>query len=1394
MLPWTPPTKLIYITNMENQKTLIALATGWGPRHGGINSFNYDFLKGFAAAFVYIKVICIVKEASQAEVVEARQLGIDLRSLPYDNSEEKLDSTVAETLIKTTLQDISSTEILFLGHDVFSGELANSLAGKLNGKSAVIHHMSYDSYKGYETGISTKAQQKSKIQKAIFEAADFKLAIGPTLRDELRDWFGPEKCGMLIPGLPEIEPTYPPSKWTVILFGRLSPETSKIKQTKLGIAAVARCERDAREDAGLAKKLKDGTRIKLFGVDTSVEAELRDYVEQQAGGAVDMHALPYTEERAELFDNLRRSSVALMPSWHEGFGLVGWEAIAAGVPLIVGRDSGLYRFLNEEFPGLATGCVTTLDIRGSMNEPYFQSEDLSEVVGALKELAADEDAARKRALSLKKILGEYTPKRCAEDFASIVGWGHAIEPVSTAIVSTVQPLTTPQASQILRIPIATWDASKGYSYSQLLRAEEACVPFDDNSTKEVVELIQWVDTCKYPLALRLYTGAGGSGKTRLLIETFQQLSSSSTWRVGFLSPELSPSELRRRLPVEISAKSKWLIGIDYAETRREQLATIVEVASRLPVGAIRIVLLARDAGEWWERLPTDYPECEHIFAGDATDVPKALLPLHSDADQRLTAYQTAVTAYARRLGIVDPAKHLKVLPDLRADHFGRPLFLQMAALLALHGERADSANGLTDAILRHELRYWKALASAAGVQDGERIISVLMILATLAGGLVTEREAWASLGRSEFLLPEKADFTKLFRALCPLYPGRQGLQPLRPDLLGEALIASALSSSNSDRMLDAALASGVNNDKREHALMVLTRSVRLRPSVEGIFEDALCRNYTAIWHEIIKVGHETGQPLISIACAAYKSITPAARIQIAAPVLRELMGSSLAWDSLAFLAADAEVEKHRLKLDRAIGSNRDVARANYAIALRNRAMANHFSGNDTAALLDSHEATEIFRRLRHGSLENLSNYCWSLNSTSNRSTNLGKYREAILIAEEAVEGSKVLSEKDNKQYLELYATSLANLATCHANLGEYTSALEYGRLSAEILEPLQDKLQETGSDAYARVIGNLSLRYGDIGDSENSLKFARNSSELYEELAASRPDRYTAEHAQTLINLGATYSLSSKHDEGYASTKKAVDILRPLADRRPERFSTPLAIALLNLSICQSMQGRFHDALMSAKQSRSINEHLLSQGKLIEKWRYADSLVTAANRYADVGMYSPAVEQCKLAEMQMLEEDRERPGVHAARNVERIFFTCLFSWLNGESCDVTELRSLELTHRSDIVPSSQLESRAFVLFMSGCVLASSTRTLAEEQFLELIDRAQAASLPDFMRLTPFYAISAAFIADVDYGNMEKRGRADEAKSQLLKQYSRGLPCWVNSVLDSLNVARFSISD
>jgi hypothetical protein len=269
---------------------------------------------------------------------------------------------------------------------------------------------------------------------------------------------------------------------------------------------------------------------------------LKDFAEEYADRVINLHALPYTQDREQLYDELRAASVVLMPSWHEGFGLVAWEAIAAGVPLILSQQSGVYRLLDSEFPGAGPGCIHAIDVRGAMSHPFFVL------------------------LALVKRMLQSPPDR---------------------------------------------------------------------------------------------------GQT------------------------------------------------------------------------VRVLLLARDAAEWWDRLPSKDSHCEPFLNGYAASGPVRLPVLHEAVADRNSAYQRALHAFAEKLGVSAP----KVVPDLEAEHFGRPLYLQMAALLALHGERPTTAEGLTKALLNHEVRYWRGLLTSFGWAEPERLAAQLLALATLAGGFATPREA-----------------------------------------------------------------------------------------------------------------------------------------------------------------------------------------------------------------------------------------------------------------------------------------------------------------------------------------------------------------------------------------------------------------------------------------------------------------------------------------------------------------------------------------------------------------------------------------------------------------------------------------------------------------------------
>src|SRR5205807_606076 len=85
-----------------------------------------------------------------------------------------------------------ANKTVWLGHDRITGKAAVAAARTSGGRSAVIHHMSYDHYESYAED-SLSAHSKTEEQREIFQNADLVLAVGPLLRDTATDLISESK-------------------------------------------------------------------------------------------------------------------------------------------------------------------------------------------------------------------------------------------------------------------------------------------------------------------------------------------------------------------------------------------------------------------------------------------------------------------------------------------------------------------------------------------------------------------------------------------------------------------------------------------------------------------------------------------------------------------------------------------------------------------------------------------------------------------------------------------------------------------------------------------------------------------------------------------------------------------------------------------------------------------------------------------------------------------------------------------------------------------------------------------------------------------------------------------------------------------------------------------------
>ena len=1224
-----------------------------------------------------VRVVCVVPVANTETVERAQEQGVTLVPLPYTPADLKLDSRHAPSAVEA-LGAIgvlnSEQDLLWLGHDRITGAVALAAKMLAGGRVAMIHHMSYTHYEAFAESASS-AYEKSEVQRALFAQADVLFAIGPLLRDALGDLLPGREVMTLIPGVDELPTSPAPRTFTGFLSGRLSADAAKIKQGHLGVAAFATAHKRAYKDLGFPDALKIQPRLILRGVDIESQspstgqpdvAYWNRFAEAYADRVVNIQALTYTTQRKALLDELSRATVALMPSWHEGFGLAGWEAVAAGVPLIVSENSGLYRLLREHKNGAWLNWVFAVDVRGRVDEPFFHEEDLKAVSDRLLEIANSPKEAREKAVSLREgASSDFSWRHCID--AALLGlqW---LNPERQAVASTAPTTTTSSATDFprsageskespLELPSPKWRVGSGLADSQLLRAEEAAVPFDAAREPEITSLIAWTYDTEYPQALRLMTGGAGTGKTRLALELCRRLDLKG-WHCGFLPAEIGKVEaagawndLRRRT-------EPLLVVFDYAETRQDTVLAFIRALLQEEVRSpVRLLLLARDGGEWWDRLPTRDAVCEPFLSGYTTSGPFVLPPLHVSPFQREAAFRLAVTAYAHRLAVADTPR-LEV--DLTGEHFNRPLYVQIAAILALYGDRPASAEGLTRALLHHERRYWhRLLRDSAGADD--RHAAELMVLTTLAGGFARvkdAREAWELWSESSGNELDSSLQRALFERLTPLYPGQQGLAPLRPDLLGEALVAQALLYAHGASLLDALLGPKVGVSQRRNALTVIARLSKHRPDIETTVVRSLSRNLAACAVDLVHVVTQNDSRLPEWAEQAFASLPNPVRYQVSGLLLPALQYQSVQLSGLGCAVAQADVDKSRRKL---AGKPNDVSLlATYAASLQNYALALSRAGRMAADI--SRQSVDIFERL---------------------------------------------ARKNPDVYTARWASSLSGYSSDLSADGRHEEAIHYGRVALKVYERLALQNPKTFEPDLAGILSNYANRLFNVGDRDQALVFAEKALQLRRKLVAADAERYEPDLAGVLNNCSQFLSDSGDVGAALLRVEEALSIYERLATNNPDRYEPDWAMSLSNYAISLAENGRYSDA----REAESIA--LKIRGKLAQKNAdrfeadFATSLGSYARRLADLGEYDEALVYQEQAAGTFARLAAKTPLRFAEPAYLNLISLSLLKWLREEESSISF--DAPLPDSSIIQPHRLPILKAWRAWLQGCTAVDEGR-------------------------------------------------------------------------------------
>ena len=775
--------------------------------------------------------------------------------------------------------------------------------------------------------------------------------------------------------------------------------------------------------------------------------------------------------------------------------------------------------------------------------------------------------------------------------ANRAGW-HAVLPVD-------------DAEQALAKPYATFVKKPRSSPADLLRADFAVVPYLFRDT-DLDEAQTW---CEQPDAIQIARigAVGGAGKTRFAVELCRRMVERG-WIAGTWTGADIADVARLALPR--------LVVIDYTEA--VAVDALRNAISRLGNGAsdlapVRLLLLTRTSAgsttDVFEEIGRHASAALRLILADAEDSSAARA---LTAEQRYALYTTALAEFGRAWQMNGRASKEISAEDLQGDKYELPLQVLFEAFdHALADGDPDTARPPVDRVLDHEERYWDATAPGSLPADLRRSA---VALATLAGA-ADDDEAESLL----CLLPDLAsDHVEPVRQrtiawLAGLYPGAGRLNPLRPDRLGEALIADVLRRQNDGghSLLSAVIALPAD----EQVTACLDALARL--SVTDPATATMTATILAAHHDYLVTRAED---------QAHGTADQPGRLTLSNGLIRLLAGNlaerlAAAEPGTTSYARDLSISYNKLA-DLALGTGQsDQAERLYRQALTiGERLAAAEPGNTSYA----RDLSISYERLADLALGT---------GQSDQAERL--YRQALTIAERLA-----AAEPGTTSYARDLSISYERLADLALGTGQSDQAERLYRQALTIAERLA--AAEPGTTSYARDLSISYERLADLalgtGQSDQAERLYRQALTIRERLAAAEPGNTSyARDLSISYNKLADLALGTgQSDQAERLYRQALTIAERLAAAEPGNtsYARDLSISYERLADLALGTGQSDQAERLYRQALTIAERLAAAEP--GNTSYARDLSISYNKLADLALGTGQSDQAERLYRQAL--------------------------------------------------------------------------------------------------------------------------------------------------------------
>ncbi|MBZ3906478.1 trypsin-like peptidase domain-containing protein [Streptomyces griseiscabiei] len=959
---------------------------------------------------------------------------------------------------------------------------------------------------------------------------------------------------------------------------------------------------------------------------------------------------------------LRISPSATVPP-QDGLPPLRWGRLVTGLPEVsadlVGYPSGMGVRRDD-----ATGRLVlrdTVRVRGTVNAgtavkarryhivlaqpiPYSPAAAVSRWEGASGAALLSHDLLCGVVVMAKDEPGHGRARAIpAEELLADPGF-RALFPHAVTEPAELQPLLEREPSRPANTPVS------------LLRPEATVVPFTGREDV-LARLGAW---CEQPgrFSVRLVTGPGGQGKTRLAAELVRRLRLRN-WSAGFLAAAAAPD----LLPLATETRTPLLLVVDYAETRVEQLQTLLDLVDRYEhsgTTALRLLLLARDkeAGDWWENLCSEALPLRDPPPGTEME----LLDLYGDGTEPLddTAFReigenlaAALTGLPGVTAPVDPAVlRTLVVPDLSDPRHHRALDLHMAALVALL-QALDPEDGPADepyegVLLRHEQKIWRHTAHSHGL--GALTLSArreLVAAATLCGSPADRDEARNILARLSTLTPGTPDVTDTGTPPGPVGPAADWLAtlypdpntfwgPLRPDRIGEHLVGLAVG--HRPELLDELLATAPPAQATD-ALRVAARAAPRHDRLGGPLHSVVVRHpqrlagpavtaatsggpepgplHTAL-AEVLRDHPDDGTllrtmftrlPAHSRNLSEWGAELAGTLVTLAGETLGE-QPDHTAWARLAAAFNDhahwlTAVRMHDEALERGAMAvrlyegiaGREPGRYAHDLATAHEGYAHqlHLQSRRQDALASAERAVALRRELADGPVSRAA-LAVALTGYAHHLSSLGQVVDAAEASAESVAIYAELPARTVSAHEDENAAALLAQAVCLAELAEYDAAIDAVDRAVVHYRRLASRYPDAHVRPLAAALATRADLLVDTGSYERALHDAGEAHRAYEGLATGPADPYAGDRAATLHCLARCLGPLGRWEEAEQRSREAVELYGALRPAAPRTHGFAWARAADGWAVALSECGHDRQAVEVGRGAVDALEDLHAHG------------------------------------------------------------------------------------------------------------------------------------------------------------------------------------------------------